>query len=239
MYLSGIERDKLDQLLDVCVKIYTDTLDEDGQVNFKSKSKVFVRVYNFLSSILPYTNAEWEKLSIFLNFLVPKLPAPIEIDLSKGILETIDMDSYRVEAQVSIDLVLLDTDGEIDPVPTSAGGAKQDPIVDLLSNIIKSFNENFGNIQWRDGDKVRQVISEEIPRKVAADEAYQNARQNSDKNTARFEHDKALQRVMSDILTDNTELFKQFSDNPNFKKWLSDMIFTATYVSRDLPQKGA
>jgi type I restriction enzyme R subunit len=28
------------------------------------------------SSILPYTNAEWEKLSIFLNFLVPKLPAP-------------------------------------------------------------------------------------------------------------------------------------------------------------------
>ena len=239
MYLSGIERDKLDPILDVCVKIYTDTLDEDGQVNFKSKSKVFVRVYNFLSSILPYTNAEWEKLSIFLNFLVPKLPAPIEIDLSKGILETIDMDSYRVEAQVSIDLVLLDTDGEIDPVPTSAGGAKQDPIVDLLSNIIKSFNENFGNIQWRDGDKVRQVISEEIPRKVAADEAYQNARQNSDKNTARFEHDKALQRVMSDILTDNTELFKQFSDNPNFKKWLSDMIFTATYVSRDLPQKGA
>jgi type I restriction enzyme R subunit len=39
---------------------------------------------------LPYTNAEWEKLSIFLTFLVPKLPAPKEEDLSKGILETID-----------------------------------------------------------------------------------------------------------------------------------------------------
>ena len=32
----------------------------------------------FLASILPYTNAEWEKLSIFLNFLVPKLPFPPE-----------------------------------------------------------------------------------------------------------------------------------------------------------------
>lgn len=56
-----------------------------------------MRSYGFLSAILPYTNAEWEKLSIFLNFLVPKLPAPKEEDLSKGILESIDMDSYRVE----------------------------------------------------------------------------------------------------------------------------------------------
>ena len=62
----------------------TNELDEDGQVDFKGKAKAFVRTYDFLASILPYTNAEWEKLSIFLNFLVPKLPAPKEEDLSKG-----------------------------------------------------------------------------------------------------------------------------------------------------------
>ena len=45
-------------------------LDEDGQVDFKGKAKAFLRSYGFLSAILPYTNAEWEKLSIFLNFLV-------------------------------------------------------------------------------------------------------------------------------------------------------------------------
>ena len=61
------------------------------------KAKAFVRTYGFLSSILPYTNAEWEKLSIFLDLLTPKLPAPKEEDLAKGILEAIDMDSYRVE----------------------------------------------------------------------------------------------------------------------------------------------
>ena len=77
----------------------TRELDEDGQVDFKGKAKAFTRTYNFLASILPYTNAEWEKLSIFLTFLVPKLPAPVEEDLSRGILETIDMDSYRVEKQ--------------------------------------------------------------------------------------------------------------------------------------------
>ena len=51
---------------------------------------------------LPYTYAEWEKLSIFLNFLVPKLPAPIEDDLSRGILKAIDMDSYRVEKLAAV-----------------------------------------------------------------------------------------------------------------------------------------
>lgn len=229
LYLSGVERDRLDPILDSCVAIYTTDLDEDGQVDFKGKAKAFVRTYNFLSTILPYTNAEWEKLSIFLNFLIPKLPAPIEEDLSKGILETIDMDSYRVEAKASIDLVLPDNDSEIEPVPTSGGGMKPEPELDYLSNIIKSFNENFGNIEWKDGDKVRQVITEEIPQKVAADEAYINARKNADKSVARIEHDKALQRVMTDILSDNTELFKQFSDNPSFKKWLSDMIFMVTY----------
>ena len=71
--------------------------DEDGQVDFKGKAKAFTRTYGFLASILPYTHAEWEKLSIFLSFLVPKLPAPVEEDLSKGILEAIDMDSYRVD----------------------------------------------------------------------------------------------------------------------------------------------
>ena len=49
--------------------VYKEQLDEDGQVDFKGKAKAFCRTYGFLASILPYTNAEWEKLSIFLNFL--------------------------------------------------------------------------------------------------------------------------------------------------------------------------
>ena len=30
-------------------------------------------------------------------------------------------------------------------------------------------------------------------------------------------------------MSDHTELFKQFSDNPNFKRWLTDMVFDSTY----------
>ncbi|HIK22225.1 MAG TPA: type I restriction endonuclease subunit R [Thermosynechococcus sp. M3746_W2019_013] len=231
-YLSGADRDQLDPILDACVATYMEELDEDGQVDFKGKAKAFLRIYNFLSSILPYTNAAWEKLSIFLNFLVPKLPAPKGEDLAKGILAAIDMDSYRVEKQASMKIALADADAEIEPVPAGGGGHKPEPELDRLSNIIKAFNDQFGNIPWTDADRVRKLITEEIPARVAADAAYQNARKNSDKQNARIEHDRALQRVILALLQDDSELFKQFSDNESFRRWLADTVFGLTYGER-------
>ena|SRR5258705_6852531 len=76
LYVSGADRDQLDPILDVCVAIYTDTLGEEDQVRFKGIAKDFCRSYNFVSSILPYGHLEWEKLSIFLNFLFRSSPRP-------------------------------------------------------------------------------------------------------------------------------------------------------------------
>jgi type I restriction enzyme, R subunit len=233
LYLSGADRTKLDTILDGCVAVYKENLDEDGQVKFKGDAKAFNRTYSFLSSILPYTNPDWEKLSIFLNFLVLKLPAPKEEDLSKGILETIDMDSYRVEKQAAIKVLLPDADAEIEPVPTFGGGHRPEPEIDRLSNIIRSFNDQFGNVPWTDADRVHKLITEEIPAKVAADRAYKNAMKRPDKQNAKIEHDKALTRVMTGVLNDDAQLFKQFSDNESFRRWLTDTIFALTYKATE------
>jgi type I restriction enzyme R subunit len=235
-YLGGADRESLDPIFDACAAVYTSDLDEEGQVDFKGKAKTFVRTYGFLASILPYTNADWEKLSIFLNFLILKLPAPKEEDLSRGILETLDMDSYRAEMQASMSISLADEDAEIGAVPTAGSSGKPEPELDQLSNIIRSFNDLFGNIPWKDADKIRKVITEEIPQKVAADSAYQNAMKNSGEQNARIEHDKALGRIMVELIADHTDLFKLFSDNPSFKKWLGDTIFTATYQENETQQ---
>ncbi len=229
LYLGGADRDRLDPILDACVAAYREQLDEDGQVDFKGTAKAFTRSYDFLASILPYTNADWEKLSIFLNFLIPKLPAPVDDDLSKGILESIDMDSYRVEKQAAVKFQLPDEDAEIAPVSTAGGGGATEPELDRLSNIIAAFNDQFGHVAWADADRIHQLITQEIPASVAADGAYQNARANSDKQNARIEHDKALGRVMTALLKDDTELFKQFSDNESFRRWLTDTMFELTY----------
>ncbi len=228
LYLNGADRDKLDPILDAGVAVYIEDLDEDQQVSFKGNAKAFTRTYDFLATILPYGVPEWEKLSIFLNFLIPKLPAPKEEDLSKGILEAIDMDSYRAEKKATMAIALPDSDGEIGPVPTSGGGRKLEPEMDKLSNIVKAFNDQFGGL-FADAKRMEKRITEEIPTKVSADKAYQNAKQNSDKQNARIEHDKALQRVITALFTDDAQLFKQFQDNDSFRRWLTDSVFGMTY----------
>ncbi len=69
-------------------------------------------------------------------------------------------------------ITLADQDQEIEPVPTIAGAGLPEPEMDHLSNILRAFNELFGNIEWQDSDKIGRVIAEEIPAKVAADTAY-------------------------------------------------------------------
>ena len=225
-FLAGADRDQLDPILDACVAVYVDRLDEDGQVDFKGKAKVFCRTYAFLSSVIPYSNAEWEKLSIFLDLLTPKLPAPKEKDLAKGILEAIDMDSYRVEKKAAMKIALADTDAEIEPVPTDASGRKSEPELDRLSNILKTFNEQFGTL-FTDTDRVAKRIREDIAPKVAADAAYQNAKENTP-HTARMAHDQALAKVMQHLLTDDTQVYKQFVENESFKRFVGDMVYAIT-----------
>ncbi len=233
LYLNGVDRDKLDPTLDACTAIYMQ-LETDDQIKFKSAAKAFCRTYGFLGAILPYGNADWERLSIFLNLLIPKLPSPREDDWSQGILEAIDLESYRNEARESMSIKLEDSDSEVAPVPAGKVGHIIEPEMDLLSVILSDFNDMFGNINWNDADNVRRQILE-IPAMVSRDEKYQNAMKNSDEQSARLESERALQQVIFAIMADNMELFKQFQDNPSFKKWLSDLVFNLTYNKEGKP----
>ena len=226
LFLGGAEREKLDPILDACRDAYLERLDEDGQIDFKGKAKAFTRTYDFLASILPYVNPGWEKLSILLNLLIPKLPAPKEEDLARGILESIDMESYRVEKQAVRKLALPDEEGVVGPVPVAGGGRKAEPELDRLSNILQRFNEQFGTL-FKDADRVAQRFKDDIAPKVAADAAFQNAKQNTPQ-TVRIELDRALAKVMLDVLKDDTEIYKQFVQNPSFKRFVTDMIFGLT-----------
>jgi type I restriction enzyme R subunit len=230
LFLAGADRQKLDPILDACAQQYVQTLDEDQQVDFKSKAKVFCRTYDFLAAVLPSVNAGWEKLSVLLNLLLPKLPAPKEEDLAKGIVDAIDMDSYRVEKKAVMKIALADTEAEIAPVPTEAGGAKPEPELDRLSSIIQSFNDQFGTL-FSDGDRVVRKLKQDIVPAVEADTTFRNAKKNTPHN-ARTAHDQALTKAMQAMMTEDMQIYKAFVENESFRDWVKSNVFRWTHDSQ-------
>ncbi|MGI8711372.1 MAG: type I restriction endonuclease subunit R [Acidimicrobiales bacterium] len=230
-FLGGADRAQLDPLLDTAAGVYQADLDGARQAAFKGDAKAFVRAYQFLASILPFSNVYWESLSTFLKFLLTKLPAPTEEDLALGILEGSVLDSYRAEKQATVKIA-LEGGAEIAPAPAQSGGLPPEAEMDALSRILSSFNERFGT-NWTEDDKLMRVLFEDIPAAVQQDEDYQNAKQFSDKQTARIVHDKAVVNKFQEIIFDHTELYRRFTDDAQFKQQLCELLFNMDYSAME------
>ena len=222
IFLKNKNRAQLDSILDSVTERYK-TLNEEEQVEFKSGVKSFIRTYNFLASILPIGQIDWERKVIFFEKLVHRLPTPKEKDFTKGLLDTIDLESYRLEKKNTIDIILEDENGKLNGDNIGAG-RKNKLELDYLENIIVIFNDIFGNISWNDKDNViRQIKS--LPEIVMRDDKFRNALENSDLENIKIEYNNALKSVFKSIMNDNIELFKQWTSNANFKKWLNEEVF--------------
>lgn len=222
LFLNNSPRSSIDSIVDKCVERYI-SLSEDDQVEFKSGVKSFIRTYNFLASILPIGQVDWEKKVIFFEQLIHRLPTPEGKDLSAGILESVDLESYRLEKKKTIDIILEDEDGRVEGLSIGAG-KKKSVELDSLENIVSTFNDIFGNIEWQDKDNVARQIKE-LPAMVMKNEKFKNALKNSDLENIKREYQSALKEVFRIIMKDNIELFGQWTKNSNFNKWLNNLIF--------------
>lgn len=229
--LNNAPREQLDPILDKCVEVYNDLVVED-QIEFKSSAKSFVRTYNFLAAVLPYGSSDWEKLSIFLNQLIAKLPSPQGGDFTEGLLEDIDLEYYRTTQMETVQIVLEDENGEVNPVPVSTDVGIDVPEMDSLSAILQEFNDLFGDIEWSDMDKVRKQIFD-FPDIVSQDKRYQNAMKRSDRQNAKDESDRATYDAVIAAMNTNLEIYKRFMDDPHFAETLKNFIFNRTYIPNE------
>ena len=236
-YLGGADRAALDPILDRCAETYKGLVLEE-QIEFKSCAKAFVRTYNFLAAILPYGSVQWEKLAIFLKFLIPKLPSPQGEDYTEGLLEDVDLESYRAQAQQTIQIQLDNEDGIVDPVPVGTDAGIDVPELDSLSNILKELHDLFGDIEWTDEDMVARQIAG-LPEKVRQDERYQNAMQFSDSQNARDESDRATNEAIRATISTGIELYRAMQENESLRRYVLDMVFRATYSPPHAQRKPA
>jgi type I restriction enzyme, R subunit len=135
------------------------------------QSKNLCSLYIFLSQIVPFENPYLERLYIFLNHLQNKLGGDTPIDLAQGILDNIDMDSYRLQLEATTNIV-MEQGEDLKPIPTDMRGGTNQPEIDKLSNILQTFNDRYGT-QFEDADKVRQM-AENIANDVAKNQRINN-----------------------------------------------------------------
>ncbi len=230
--LANVPVDQLHASLDESVAIFRDNLKEEHQADFRAKVKTYVRLYIFLSQIVPFENPYLERLYIFLNHLLNKLGADTPVDLAKGVLDNIDMDSYRLQLEATI-CVVLEQGEDLKPMPTEMRGGINEPEIDKLSNILKTFNDRYGT-QFEDADKVRQM-AENIAADVAKNDELINSIIHSDDQNARITSDKIVGQELLKHITTNFDLYKLYSDNDEFKDDFSAMMFG---VVKELIRKG-
>ena len=223
-YFNDGTREQLEPIIDRSVAIYKTELNADAQIDFYVKAKSFFRTYAFLSKILTFSDVYWERLYWFLKFLLPKIKPEGTDDLAKGILEAIDLDSYRLSITTK-ENIKLKGDEEIDPTPPTMKGKSGDNEFDTLQSIINEFNNRFGIDNWSDDDKIKQFLFEQLPKDFIQDLDTVNAVKNSDKQNAKITSDKKVEDLMQDVIFTYTDLYKKFTDDPDFKRQYLDYVF--------------
>lgn len=198
-------------------------------MSFKCSARRFVKLHNFLGAILPYSNAEWERLFIFLTLLLPKLPAVKDDEFPSGLYDTVDLESYRIEAKETMSLALDDEDGEILPATVKASPKASEK--DFLSVIVYEFNRMFSKEGWKDRDNVCCQINR-IVEMIAEDGRCRNALRNSDEQGARIEIEEALRRAVNVVAADSIELYGRYQSNDDFRKWLIEKMVEAVIMSK-------
>lgn len=220
--LDNVPIDQLHALLDESSDIFRNDLEEEAQADFRAKVKTYVRLYIFLSQIVQFENAYLERLYIFLNHLQNKLGSDTSVDLAQGILDNIDMDSYRLQLE-STSHVVLEQGEDLKPIPTEMRGGVNEPEIDRLSNILQTFNDRYGT-EFEDADKVRKM-AEDIANDVAKNEDVLNSIKYSDEQNARITSDKIAQEELLKHVTTNFDFYKLITDNKEAKEDFNAMMF--------------
>ncbi|GEN36602.1 type I restriction endonuclease subunit R [Aneurinibacillus danicus] len=226
LYIDGAGREEIDPKLEAMVERFKQ-LPYDDQVKFKTQARSFTRTYQFLSQILPYNRPDWTALATTLRFLLPKLPKLTDDDLSEGILDAIDLDSYRID-QKEMQNITLEGETGLAPAPTVGTGEVRDPKMEYLSDIVREFNERFGT-NITENDSVRRFMLEELPQKVAENEEYQNTKKFSDRQNAKITFTRILGEVFQDYMFDQFDMYQKFTENEEFRQWYTDKLFESDY----------
>ncbi|MDR0704289.1 MAG: DEAD/DEAH box helicase family protein [Planctomycetaceae bacterium] len=197
---------------------------EEEQDSFKNAMVSFVRLYSFLSQIMPFRDIELEKLYSFSRFLLSKLP---KTDYSQRLKLDNDvvLEYYRVQKISDKDLVLeIHGEKSLNPITEAGIDYEKDTVV-RLSNIIHILNEQFGT-EFTEADR---LFFEQIKMDIAAEpEIRERAVSNSLENFS-FAVDDLFVNKMIERMEANQETTTKLLENKDLETAVKQAVTQDIY----------
>lgn len=199
---------------------------------FRDKLGGYVRMYSFLSQILPYGDADLEKLYSYGRYLLPHLPLDRDSSVVK-LGDDVGLQYYRLQRVSSgaIDLKVGEPEGVYSPTDVGSGKAKEEKAP--LSEIIHALNERFGTA-FTEEDR---LFFEQIKaRAVGNAQVIQTARANPlDKFQLGVR--KLVEDLMIQRMGENDKIVTRYMDDGEFQRVafpiLAREIFEAIHAEPD------
>jgi len=218
-YSKSATQDRLYAQLGV-VAARTRELGLDERRQFRSQLVDYVRLYAFLSQILPFLDADLGKLYHFARYLRKLVPVDAP-ELPREVQQNIDIDSYRIQRTSSGKIRLETRNGTLHPMRSETYSADDVEDLEPLSAIIAELNERFGLNLGAE----HRVTFEQMMDRLDQDKALDASVRVNTRENVRLTFDHKVDDVIQDIVDSNFELYKRISDNAVFGEAVKAYLF--------------
>jgi type I restriction enzyme, R subunit len=214
---------RMNACIDPAVKRFMH-LDEAAREEFSTVLVAYRNLYAFLSQVIPFTDADLEKLYSFVRFLLNKLPrrGP-ETGLSLD--DDVALKYYRLQ-KIGEGVIPLEkgAPGEV-PGPTAVGsGATHDETIQL-SQIIDILNERFGT-EFRPAD---QLFFDSIREDAVADTGLRQAALANTMENFNYVFAKALEGLFIGRMEQNEDITARFMNERDFQDTVKQALLKQVY----------
>jgi len=222
--LTGAEHARLNSIVDEAVLRFQGRLTEEAQEDFRKDLRSYIKLYSFVSQIIPFVDFDLEKLHAYGRMLLKKLPRE-GMGVRYDFASDVSLKYYRLHHQGQQDILLAK--GQVGTVagPTEMGtGAAQDDEIEL-SRIIEVLNERFGT-DFTDAD---QLFFDQIEQDAKAREDVVQAAKVNDLDNFKYVFVRVLKDIILDRMDRNENIGNRYLDEERFRDAVEDFMTPKVY----------
>jgi type I restriction enzyme R subunit len=193
---------------------------EEEQVDYKSKARDFVKLYSFLSHLVPLRDTGLEKLYVFLRFLLPLLLGK-KGENPQEVLAMVDMEKLAVREKETKYIGLKRGETTVDPLNYGGGATLTEEEHEALSKIIEDLNTRF-NTSFNE-DEI--MVIKQLEKKIGEDESLQQQLKNGSRNAVEATFRQVAEDAFEDLVNDNFKFYKKVSEDEEVSKEFFARLF--------------